>query len=783
VIKSYFKIALRNIFKNKLYSFVNIAGLSIGMAACILILLWVTDEINFNTFNKNINKIYAVPQTQHYQTIGDFTVLATPFPLAEALKEEIPGIEYATRYEAYLGKRKITYRDKTFNEQVNFADPDFFKMFSFNFIEGDKNNALKDVSSIIITKEMAEKYFGNEDPLGKILRLDDKFDMKVAGVVKNVPANSDIKFDMLVPIDILKDYGFAVTNWGTNWLNTFVMLKNPAQASEISKKIEGRLKKEVNASTAGKLFLFPFSKLHLYSIRGTGGRIETVIIFSVVALFILFIACINFMNLTTARSAKRSTEVGIKKVVGATRSKIAKQFFGESILLTFISLAFALLLVEIFLPYFNNISQKTLTLSEVSFTTVALILSITIITGIISGIYPAIFLSSFKPVDTLKSKNPVKTSRFSLRRVLVVLQFAISIILIISTTVVYLQLHYILNKNLGLNKNNVVYINLSDELQKNPEALKSEILRNSNVKSASISNLLPIQIYSNGGGWKWEGKDPNQDELVSSVSADDDFLKTYDIKLKEGRFYSKMHPGDDSLSIVINESFEKLMGFRNAVGKVLSRGDNYHVNIIGVVKDFNFVQLQNKIGPLVIYPKPDPRYLAMKVNNADLSETLDFIQQTCRKFDPKFVFDYEFLDKTYERNYESQARLGKLFNTFAFLAIIISCLGLFGLASYVSELKTKEIGIRKVLGATSPQIVKFLSKEFLVLVLLANIIAWPIAYYFMKKWLEDFAYRIEFPFWVLFGSAILAVLIALITVSSQALRAASADPVKSLRYE
>ncbi len=781
--KNFIKIAVRNIFRNKLYSFINISGLAIGMAACILILLWVTDELSFNRFNKNIDKIFAVPQTQHYQTIGDFTVMATPLPLAQALKDEFPEIKYATRYEPYLGKGKIEYEHKIFNEQVNFADPDFFKIFSFEFIEGDKKNVLKDNSSIVITEEMAEKYFGNEDPIGKVFRMNDKFDMQVSAVVKNPPKNSDISFDMIVSMNLLKEFGFDMTNWGSNMLNTFVLLDDPAQAAKVSKKIEGRLKKEIDVSTAGKLFLFPFSKYHLYSYKGSGGRIETVIIFSVIALFILIIASINFMNLATARSAKRTTEVGIKKVVGATRLQIAKQFFGESIFLTFISLAFAALLVEIFLPYFNNISGKELVLGQISLPTVALILSITLFTGIISGIYPSIFLSSFKPVSVLKSKIVSKTSKFSLRRTLVVFQFAISVILIIGTIIVYQQLNFILNKNLGLDKDNIVYLNLSSELQKKPEELKSELLRNPDIKNASVSNLLPIQVYSNGGGWRWEGKNPNQDELVSAMSADNDLLKTYSIKLKEGRFYSKEYPADDSLSIVINESFEKLMGFQNAVGKVLSRGENYHVNIVGVVKDFNFLQLQNKIGPLAIFPDPTPRYLSMKINNAGLGETLNFIESTCKKFDSKYVFDYEFVDKTYEKIYESETTLGKIFNSFALLAIIISCLGLLGLISYIAELRTKEIGIRKVLGASIGGIVFSLSKEFIIWILFANLIAWPVAYYFMDKWLQDFAYRISLSWWIFIFAGCIALAIALVTISFQAIKAATANPVKSLRYE
>ncbi|HKI79544.1 MAG TPA: FtsX-like permease family protein, partial [Ignavibacteriaceae bacterium] len=428
-------------------------------------------------------------------------------------------------------------------------------------------------------------------------------------------------------------------------------------------------------------------------------------------------------------------------------------------------------------------SGKELALSQVNGNTILLILLVTLLTGILAGIYPALFLSGFKPVEVLKNKPSSKSSKFSLRQILVVVQFAISIILIIGTTIVYLQMHFMLNKNLGLDKNNIIYINLSDQLQKNPKALKTELLRNTNINDASVSTHLPIAVYSNGGGWKWEGKDPNQDELISSMAADNDFLNTYNIKLKEGRYYSKEYPADDSLSLVINESFSDLMGMKNPIGKTLSRGGGRHWNIIGVVKDFNFLQLQRKIGPLIIWPDPTPRILSIKLKNAGLSKTLNFIQATCKKFDPKFVFDYEFLDKTYEQMYTSQQRLGQIFNSFSILAIIISCLGLLGLAAYVAELKTKEIGIRKILGATTTGITYSLSKQFIFWVLLANIIAWPVAYYFMNNWLEDFAYRISMPYWVFTGSAIIAILIAIITVSSQAIRAANSDPVKSLRYE
>jgi ABC-type antimicrobial peptide transport system permease subunit len=782
MLKSYFKIAIRNLFKNKIYSFVNIVGLAIGMAACILILLWVTDEVNYNSFNKYLDEIYLIPQTQHYQTIGDFTVANTPLGLAGVLKQEYPEITSIARYAPYMGNALITYGDKSFSESSTFVDPSFLKMFSYKLVEGDVNTVLNDPHSILLTEELAKKYFGDEDPVGKILRIDNKVDVKVTGVIENVPANSDLKFTFLCPINLLKDFGVDINAWGNNNLFTYVILKNSANYKVFSAKIKDRLRTQYGDPTAGKLFLFPMKDFHLHSITGSGGRIKDVMIFSIIALFILIIACINFMNLATARSSKRATEVGIKKVVGATRAQIARQFFGESILLTFISLAFALLLVEILLPFFNDISQKHLVLSGLPFFTIILIIGTTVLTGTLAGLYPAFILSSFKPVKVLKGTSNSIQTKFSMRKVLVVLQFAISITLIIGTAVVYLQLNYMQDKDLGLDKNNVIYFPLDDALTNNLENVKTSLTGNPNILSASAASNLPFAVYTNGGGWKWKDMDPQRDELVSMLFGDNDLLKTFGIKLKEGRYYSKEFPADDSLSLVINESFEKIMGVKSAVGQKIDRGD-IHWTVIGVVKDFNFTRLNNKIGPLVIFPGNNFHYLFIKVKNTDLPESIAFIKTVCKKIDPNYSFDYHFVDKAYEESFKSETRMGKIINSFAVLAIIISCLGLFGLASYIAELKTREIGIRKVLGASVTGIVYDLSKEFIKWVLISNLIAWPLAYYFMNNWLQDYAFRISFPFWILFAAAVLAIIIALITVSTQAFRAANSDPIKSLRYE
>ncbi len=569
MLKNYFKIALRNILRNKFYSFINIAGLSIGMAACILILLWVTNELSYNKFNKNLDGIFLVPQTQHYQTIGDFTVEPTPMPLAQLLKDQYPEVEYSTRYEHYFGKQVLGHNNIFFNEQINFADSSFFKIFTFQFLAGDPNTAFTAPNSIVLTKETATKFFGDKNPLGRDLVTNGKVDLKVTAVIKDVPKDSDLQLDGLVPVDVfLKEYGFDGNAWNDNMITTFLLLRNAGQAGELSNKISGLLKKMENNNdpTTGKLFLFPFKDYHLYSINGKGGRIDDVILFSIVALFILVIACINFVNMATARSARRATEVGVKKVVGATRFQIGKQFLGESIFLTLISLGFSLVIVELMIPYFNTMAGSLLKLGEMDLTSLVSILSITLLTGILAGIYPSIFLSSLRPASVLRTKTLKTSRRFSLRRVLVVLQFAISIALIISTTIVYLQMKYVFNKNIGLNTQDVVYFGLTPNLERDTDRLKNELSANPNILSASNSRDLPIMVGSNGGGWNWEGMPAKQAALVSFTRGDYDYVKTFNIPLEEGRFFSKEHPADDSEGVVINESFAKLIGKNAPIG-------------------------------------------------------------------------------------------------------------------------------------------------------------------------------------------------------------------------
>lgn len=783
MLQNYLKIAFRNILRNKLYSFINIIGLAVGMAACTLILLWVTNEISYNRFNKNLDRIFLVAQTQHYQTIGDYTVEPTPLPLEQALKNNYPEVEYAARYEHYFGKQALGRDNRFFDERINFADSTFFKIFTFKFIAGDPATALAAPNSIVLTKETASKYFGSEDPIGKHLTMAGRFDLTVTGVIDNVPQNSDLQFDGIVPTELLlKAYGFDKSSWNNNLISTYVLLRSPQQAGELSGKISGLLKKHDDDPTTGSLFLFPFKDYHLYSFTGRGGRIEGVILFSIIALFILVIASINFMNLATARSARRTTEVGVKKVLGATRAQIAKQFFGESVVVTLISLLLALVIVEIFIPYFSEITGETLSLFRMGVVMYFLILGLTILTGALAGVYPSIFLSSLKPASMLKKTGSGMPGTFSLRRILVVFQFAVSIALIIATSVVYFQLQYIQKRNLGLKLNHVVYFPMTQKLEAGVGHLESELTSNPNVLSVSSSNDIPIDIGSNGSGWNWEGMPANQNALVSFTFGDYGYLNTFGMSLKSGRFFSKEHPSDDSNAVVINESFARLIGDKSVVGSVLKWGRN-PFRVIGVVHNFNFVDLHNKIGPLAIMYRQKSSLMCMRVNTTDLPSTLDFIDRTCRSIDPGFVFDYHFLNKTFERMYVSEQRLGKIVGAFSLLAVIIACLGLFGLAAFAAEARTKEVGIRKVLGASVPGVMYLLSKELIALVLIGNIIAWPLAYYFMQKWLQTFAYRIDLSPLVFIFAGLAAFVIAAATTGVQAVRAATANPVESLRYE
>lgn len=785
MLKNYFKIAYRNLTRYKAFTIINILGLAVGLACTILILLWVQDELSFDKFNKNAEIIYRVVEIQHYAGGNIFPVAVTPGPLAESLKDNFPEIINATRFN-YSG-RILRYNDKIFNETVAFADPSFLKIFSYPVVTGNTDNILNDLHSILLTEKAAHKYFGNENPVGKTIVIDDSLSLKVTGVLQDIPTNSHLRFDFLVPFEFLKNLGRDLDQWGNNSFYTYVQLQQNSKVPDVNKKIKDEIRKH-NEGSVTDLVLQQLLKIHLYSAGkytadiGWLGNIEYVNIFSLVALIVLFIACINFMNLSTARATKRAKEVGMRKVIGAERLQIVKQFYIESILFAFIALLIALAISDLLLNAFNNLSGKEISLSSLGSTTIIGFIVLTILTGIIAGSYPAIYLSSFLPIKVLKSDSAISGGGSFFRKILVVTQFSLSLILIIGTLIISSQLNYIKSKDLGFNRENVIALNLNNSIRANFETVKNELMQNPKIISVTASTVNPMYLMNSTSNFDWEGKNEKEEILIHFLFSDRDLVNTFKMKMVEGRFFSKDF-GSDTSSIVINEEAAKIIGMKDPVGKSLTMwGDK--LTIIGVVKNFNFKPLDTKIEPLVIRYTDDLLFsMFVRVKPGGLTGTIDYIKDVYKTFSPSAPFDYHFLDEDFENLYKSETRMQTIFSYFAIFAIIISCLGLFGLTSYIAERRTKEIGIRKVLGANVLNLSYLLSLQFTKWVLISNLIAWPVAYILMNKWLQDFAYRVDISLWLFPLSGLLVLVVALLTVSYQAIKAALVNPVKSLKYE
>ncbi len=783
--KNYLKIAFRNLVRQKGNSFINITGLAIGMTCSMLILMWVQDELSFDRFNKNADDIYRVVENQFYAGGQIFPVAVTPSPLAPALKEQFPEIIRSTRFSF----RSMTIRkdEKVFTEGIVFADPDVFDIFTFQFVKGSAEKALSSPHSILLTEESAEKYFGADDPVGQTLRINNRDDFLVTGVIKNIPENSHLTYDFLAPFLYLKELGSSMESWGSNWCYTYVLLQKNTPHAEVDKKIIDLIKKN-NENSVTEIYLQPLTKIHLYSSGkytadiGGHGDIQYVRIFSVIAIFVLLIACINFMNLATARSEKRAKEVGLRKVVGAQRHQLIRQFFSEATILSLIAFLFALLFTELLLPLFNDVSGKELALGQLETTMLLGFFAIALLCGIISGSYPALYLSSFSPVATIKSNRSSHAGGSFFRKTLVVFQFALSVIMIIGTLVISRQMEYIRSKNLGLDKENIGYFWMSRDFREKNEVAKNEILANPNIVSATRTNQLPTYVGNSTSDWQWDGKNPADEVLMHMLTADEDYAKTFKMEMAEGRFFSREFPAD-SHGVVVNQTAAKIMGMESAVGKRLTF-DSTNFTIVGVVKDFHFKPIQTAIEPLIMFLAPNRYYaMLMRIKPENLTETIDFVEKTYKRFDADAPFNFNFLDEDYDNLYRAEQRVGKLSGYFAIIAILIASLGLYGLASYIAEQRTKEIGIRKVLGASVPALIILLSKNFVMLAAIANLIAWPVAYVVMSGWLQNYAYRTSLSVGIFFVAATLAIVIVLITVSYQAIKAALANPVKALRYE
>jgi len=783
VLKNYLKIALRNIKRHKGYSFINIAGLAIGISCCLLMLMWVQDELSYDRFHENSNELNRVLLDPLGASPTHEAV--SPPVLAAKMKDEFPEVINTARL-ASSGTLLFSHGEKAFYEdQGLYADQSFFEMFTFPFIKGDPATVFSELRSIVITEEMAKKHFGSEDPIGKTITVNKRTDYTVTGVLDNIPHNSHLQFSYVRPFILLKEYGMDLDSWGNVSFYTYVQLRENSSLQEVN----GKLEKLIEKTDPGHnmYYLQPLTRIHLHSKFNFDiaecGNIMYVYIFAAAAVFILFIACINFMNLATARAGTRSKEVGVRKVIGAFRADIIKQFFLESILLSLIALVFTVFLIELLIPVFNNLSGKQLALDfSGSLFFIFMLIGITLFTGLVAGSYPSLFLSSFHPAKVIRGFSDSSARGPLLRKILVITQFVLTVVILIGVMVIHNQLDHIRKKNLGYDKDHLVCFRLRGDTTKRFDSLKTELLQNPNITSVTATSSLPTFIGSGTSGASWEGKDPEERIQMQITWVDEDYLEAFRMEMAEGRFYSKEFSTDES-AFVLNEAAIKAMRMDSPIGKRFSWGRRQGP-IIGVIKNFHYKSLHSEIEPLILVQDSQRiRFACVRVNGDDISGTIGYVEELWNKFAPGFPFNYDFLDDRINNLYKAEQRVGTLFNYFTFLSIFIACLGLFGLSSFTAEQRTKEIGIRKVLGASIPNILLLLTREFTKLVLIANLIAWPLAYFIMNNWLQNFVSRTSIKLETLVISAVLALGIALLTVSFQSIRAAVANPVDSLRYE
>ncbi len=789
MLSNYFKTAFRNFRKYKGYSFINIVGLAVGIACCILILLWVFDELSYDRFHEKGDRLYRIIVEHTFAGGAVSRYSSTPAPLAPALIEEFPEISAAFRYTT-APRFLVKYEDFRFYESgLGMADPSIWTTMSFRLLQGDPETVFQPINSIVLSETMAEKYFGEEDPIGKLLRIENQFDLIVKGIMEDVPSNSHLQFDFVMPFVLLEYGGQRLDQWGSNSYLTYVELAQAADPDVVNEKIRDFIKKHNPGSTA-TIELQKMDRIHLHSDLTADfaerGDIRYVIIFSLTAFLVLVIACINFMNLATARSGNRAREVGMRKVVGAYRSDILRQFLSESVLYATLAFILAVGLVFLLLPTFSNISGKELTLNFSQGGVLYLsLIGIVILAGLGAGLYPALFLAGFNPVFVLRTKSFSGPKGRMFRRILVVFQFALSIGLIIISLVVQGQLNFIRSKPLGYNRNNVVYMRFGVQTANFYEAFKRSVQNEPSILSVTSADQLPTAMYNSTTSISWPDKNPEDKILFHTATVTHDYTQTLQLEMAEGRSFSREFPSDEKQAYILNQAAARIVGGESSpLDKPFTLWDVDGI-VIGIVKDFHFQSLSTPVEPLVIRLRPVEPYtfLLIRIKGEDFPDTLQRISSAWDKVSPAFPFDPSFLDESFDDMYKTEQRLGTLFAAFTFLAILIACLGLLGLASFMAEKRTKEIGIRKVLGATVPNIVKILSVEFFVLVSVANLIAWPVAWFFMKRWLQNYAYNTGLNPLIFIGASIAALIFALLTVSFQAVRAASADPVNSLRYE
>ncbi|PZX57696.1 MacB-like protein [Algoriphagus ratkowskyi] len=786
MLKNYIKIAWRNIVRSKSYAFINIGGLGIGMASAILILLWIQNETSMDREHPKSDRIYRMYNRDTFS--GELWAWGTtPKVLGPTLEKDYPEVEQAVRIND--ADFLFTVGDKKMNESGSFIDPDFLLVFDFPVLHGNSSTALEDPYNMVVTEDFAKKLFGTEMAVGQTVKIDSTDIFTVTAVLESLPNNTRFQSDYFVSWAYMKKLGWDDEYWGNNSVENYVLLSENASHEAFNEKVVNVTKEHTNGENTADVFSYPLSQIHLYgkSENGqlVGGSIVTVRMFGFIALFILIIACINFMNLSTARSEKRAKEVGLRKVVGASKSSLIAQFIGESTLIALIAGVFALLFVQLALPSFNTLIGKQLYLPYKDLIFWIQLIGFILLTGILAGSYPAFFLSSFSPVNVLKGTFRSAASAVNPRKILVVLQFSFAIVLIVSTIIIQRQISHAQNRELGYNQDNLIYINMQGDIEKHYDAIKQSLL-NSGSTVALTKSMSPItQRYSDGWGYSWEGSTPEDEKLdFVRFSSDADFMKVMGTNLVEGRDIDIYEFASDSTAILLNETAIRKMRLENPVGQIVHDGEDDYT-VVGIIEDFIFESPYDPVNPLMVFgPASWYSYLHIRLNpNQPVVENLASIQGVFEEFNPNFPFEYHFADEQYAKKFDDTARTAKLSIVFTILTIVISCLGLFGLSTYMAANRLKEIGVRKVLGASVGSISLLLSKDFLKLVGIAFFLSIPVAWYIMDKWLQDYQYNVGIEWWVFVATGIVTMLIAVSTVGFQSIKAALTNPARTLKSE
>lgn len=782
-------IGWRNIRKNGIFSVINITGLSLGIAVVVLILFWIVDELNFDKSHKNLDQIYTVYEHQEYSEGQELHTNCTPFPLGQELVKNYPEIENATTY-VNIWDQLIKYGEKEYKQgPIICADNNFLKIFTFNIIEGDPNTLLSS-DKMIITKEMAQLFFGNESALGKIITINGQVSYTVGAVVANQKANTTLNFKALIPNDFMKSWDVDLTQWGNNWPSTNILLAKGVDSKVLDSKIINICKNKGQENTT--LHLFPYKNEHLYSYSGKSNRIQYIYQFLGIALIIILIASINFINLSISKAEQRRPEVGVRKALGANRINITRQFLTEKGLMILISILLSILLIILFLPLFRSISDKKIIIEQLlNKNMIIMLMTILLIVLGLSVVYPSMYLSSLNPVLALKKSSVYKKRRINIRSMLVVVQFVLAIVLISSSIIVTKQIKYINNYDLGYNHSNLIYLELNGDSRNKYEAIKEELAGITGIESFTCSDKLPFWGGNSSWGHNWEGKDPENKVLICTMRIDNNYLKTMGIKLSEGNdfpnSYEKVLTNVDSAltyQVILNKEAIKRMNMKDPIGKTFRAWNYYKGTIIGVTEDFHYESLHSGVEPMLLLPMSEnPGYITARINSTNFSQTIDKIKSSWARLLPQYTCEIGFFDNRLATLYESEVKISGLFKYFSFVAIFISSIGLFGLSLFIIERRRKEVGVRKVNGAKTMEVMVLLDKDFAKWVIISIVIATPIAWIIMHRWLENFACKTGLSWWIFAIAGLLALAIALLTVSWQSWRAATRNPVEALRYE